>query len=303
MEKKTRKIIEKRRGPWSAEDKQYIRDNYKTLSHDEIAEQLGRNVDAVQKYIEDNFLTVSIGSNSYDIKKSIVWKDVQRQFDDKEQEVFLYHWNRMINQFQNDVSATEQLQIVDMIKLELLMNRCLSIQRDSMETRENLRKEILDINKQIRNLDPDDMDAKRMYLDMKAETQRMLASVEGGLGQLTKDYDIHSKKKNEILKALKATREQRYEKIKQSKEQFSAWMANLIEDVDVRREMGQRMEKMRIATEVEFERLSTLHKYEDGVEDFPFYNPEVALREKAIEDQEIEEEMDRIKLKRKEESK
>lgn len=287
--------MEKRRGPWSGEEKKFIEDNHKLMSSEEIAEQLGRNADVISKYIEDNFGAVSLAN--YDIKKSIVWRDIKAQFDDKEQELFIYHWNRMINQFQNDVYATEQMQIVDAIKFDLLMNRCLAMQKENLDSKQRLGEELREISRKLEDI-PNEDPTRAELIQEKRDINMLLGSLDASIGPLNKDFREYSKKKEDALKSLKSTREQRYEKIRESKQQFGPWLAELIDNVELRTDLGIRMEKMRIASDkVEFERLTELHKYEDGVEDFPFYTPEVALREKEKQDKEIQEELDRINEK------
>jgi hypothetical protein len=45
------------------------------------------------------------------------WREIQKQFDENEQELFLYHWSRIISQFRDDVLPTEELQVIDAIKI------------------------------------------------------------------------------------------------------------------------------------------------------------------------------------------
>jgi hypothetical protein len=48
--------------------------------------------------------------------------------------MFLYHWGRIISQFKDDVLPTEELQIIDTIKLDILMNRILRTQYETNKT-------------------------------------------------------------------------------------------------------------------------------------------------------------------------
>jgi len=77
-----------------------------------------------------------------------------------------------------------------------------------------------------------------------------------------------------MLKDLKATREQRIKRLEDSKQTFIGWVRNLMSNPEARRQMGNDMEKMRLAMEVEKERLSEYHQYEDGKIDQPFLTPD-----------------------------
>ena len=61
----------------------------------------------------------------YDLTFRPYWVELQQQFTDDELKLFQYHWARIISQFKDDIIPTEELQVVDLIKLELLMNRAL----------------------------------------------------------------------------------------------------------------------------------------------------------------------------------
>jgi len=94
---------------------------------------------------------------------------------------------------------------------------------------------------------------------------------------LQKEYnDLHTAK-NKIFSALKATREQRIKQIENSKESFVDWVKELIKNPEKRKEYGVYMEKHRIATEVEYKRLSELHTYEDGEVDQAILNSETVI--------------------------
>jgi len=93
-------------------------------------------------------------------------------------------------------------------------------------------------------------------------------------GTIQKEYtDLHSSK-TKIFSALKATREQRIKQIENSKESFVDWVKELMKNPDKRKEYGVYMEKHRIATEVEYKRLSEFHVYDDKEVDVPILNSE-----------------------------
>jgi len=55
---------------------------------------------------------------------------------------------------------------------------------------------------------------------------------------------------------------------------FKDWMKKLIDDPELRKEVGMYMEKSRLAADAEYERLRKPHKYMDGNEDLPLLNAE-----------------------------
>ena len=77
-----------------------------------------------------------------------------------------------------------------------------------------------------------------------------------------------------MIKDLKGTREQRIKAIEDSKTTFASLIKKIIMDGDFRKTAGVEMEKMRLAMDVERDRLSKAHTYEDGITDQPFLVPE-----------------------------
>ena len=104
--------------------------------------------------------------------------------------------------------------------------------------------------------------------------ERQIAVCRAAQESLTREYKDLQTKKASMLKDLKATREQRIKRLEDSKQTFIGWVRNLMSNPEARREMGVEMEKMRLATNVEAERLSEYHKYEDGMIDQPFLTPD-----------------------------
>jgi hypothetical protein len=172
----------------------------------------------------------------------------------------MYHWNRIINQFKEDVFPTEELQIVDMIKLEILMGRILKHQHQCMITISNLDKDI----KQEENLG-DMRDVRRID-----ELKHLIAFNRGAMEAFGKEYSDFQAKKDVMLKSLKATRAERIKRIEDSKETLIGWVTELLRDSTLRKKLGENIEKMRLATDVEKIRLMTPHTYVDKTMDTPY---------------------------------
>ena len=272
----------KRGGPFSAEEKQYIIDNVDKKPYTEIAKDLGRNEKAVKRIIEDLVgkkivSGTSKWGTSHDIKKSVIWKELQEEFSDKELELFLFHWARIINQFKDDVFPTEELQIVDMIKIEILMGRILKHQQSCLTSISNLEKEIVQEQKLGEN-----KDVKRID-----ELEHSVIQYRGALEAFGKEYSDFQGKKDTMLKSLKATRAERIKRIEDSKETLIGWVSELLRDSLLRKRLGENMEKMRLAIEIEKLRLFEPHTYVDKTVDIPFLSSDTY---KYIEEKEKQQE-------------
>jgi hypothetical protein len=175
----------------------------------------------------------------------------------------------MWSQFKDDVFHTEEMQIIDTIKLEILMNRILRSQHENQEE--------INLNDQlVRNEKSRDKDQRDVDYIMNLE--RQIAVLRASQETLSKDYKDLQARKATMLKDLKGTREQRIKAIEDSKQTFASFIKQIATSDEFRDKIGIEMEKMRLASEKEKERLSEYFTYEDGNVDQPFLTPETVIK-------------------------
>lgn len=255
-------------GRLSKKDWDFIEFNADKMSAADIAEELDRALGPVQKHLQK----IGKGKNKkknittqaeYDLKKRPYWRELQAQFSESELEIFLYHWKEIVAQFRRDILATEELQIVDVIKLEVLMNRALRDQQSSMNKAVAF-EEMITYEKQKES---DDQDKEVIF-----GLERQIATLRAAKESLSREYKDLQTKKSAMFRDLKGTREQRIAKLENNKETFSELVSKLNRDPDFKEEQSLYMEKMRLATLSEKERLADYHTYDDGGVDRPFLN-------------------------------
>ena len=244
----------KKKGRFSVEDIEFIEQNCEALSPEEIADQLGRSVSSVKSWIEKN---VGISNKQK--------REIESQFSESELELFQFHFKKMWAQFKDDVFHTEEIQIVDTIKLEILMNRILTSQQENLQNIEGVQALI------IAEKQRDKEDQDREYI---SSLERQIAMFKAAQETLSKDYKDLQARKATMLKDLKGTREQRIKAIEDSKLTFASLVKKIASDPTFRTQIGLDMEKMRLATIAEKERLSEYIQYEDGIVDQPFLTNE-----------------------------
>lgn len=271
----TKRIINdnQRRGPWSKEEKTFIAQSYTLLSPEQIAKHLRRNVTVVRKYIREfhgSTFTESAKNAEYDIQRTPVWADLQQQFSEEELKMFLYHWGRIISQFREDVYPTEELQVVDTIKLEIMMNRCLRQQHQCM-------RDVGDMEQRLQNEKA--KDSIEQDTQVISSLERQIGVLRAAQESLNSDFKTMLSEKNKILDKMKATRDSRIKHLESNKHNFFAFIAKILSDKMLRYRLGVDMEKMRLATEVEYERLSNYHEYANGEVDQPLLTPENIIDE------------------------
>jgi hypothetical protein len=259
-----------KKGRISKEEERIISRLVDNLTVEDIAKQLDRDVQSVEQFIKRKFHVGLTNEEvaAYSLESRPYWTELTSQFTGDELELFKYHWSRIIAQFKDDVFPTEELQVVDVIKLEILMNRCLKSNKDNLNEMNVIDTMIRD----ERSKDKDQQD--RDYL---MNLERQVASLRASQESLNRDYRELQTKKASILREMKGTREQRIKRLEDSKQSFTSWVAMLMQDPETLKRYGIEMEKMRLAMLKEKERLSAFHKYEDGQVDQPFLTPDTVI--------------------------
>ena len=167
-----------------------------SLPVEDIAKQLDRSVNSIEEYIKRK---LKIGLNTYEIAAYSLedrpyWIELKAQFTDEELELFKYHWSRIISQFKDDVFPTEELQVVDVIKLEILMNRCLKGNKENIEQINTYDAMIKD----ERSRDKDQQDH-----DYIINLERQVASLRASQESLNRDYRELQAKKASMLREMR----------------------------------------------------------------------------------------------------
>jgi hypothetical protein len=250
----------KNSGRMSKAEWEYIEESVDSKSVQEIANDLNRDIGPIVKYIAKIGKSPSRVEHfesqaEFDLKKSILWKEIRNQFTPDELEAFLHHWKQIVGQFRKDILPTEELQIVDTIKLEILMSRTLTAQKsmmDDMNVYESL------INKE-RMKEKEDQDKEYTF-----DLERQIAALRVAKDAIFKDYKDLQVQKDKSLKALKATREQRIEKLESNQETFASKIRQLNSDPEYVRDLNEYLEKTRIAADNEYSKLSDFHTFMDG---------------------------------------
>ena len=260
-----------KKGRFSTEEMSFIEANAEVLSPDSIAERLDRDPISIRDWIEKNIgfsaSQKKEAAVANELKEKPYYRELSNQFSAEELEMFEFHFKKMWSQFRDDVFHTEEMQIIDTIKLEILMNRILKSQRDSQE-------EVAIADRLVREEKSRDRDQRDM--DLIVNLERQIAVIRASQETLSKDYKDLQARKATMLKDLKGTREQRVKAIEDSKLTFASLIKKIATDPQYRKKLGLEMEKMRLAMESEKERLSEYRLYEDGQVDQPFLTSETA---------------------------
>jgi hypothetical protein len=261
----------KKRGQLSLDEEKFIRDNINTLSIQNIADQLNRNIDPVKRYIDEEKLFSSEDKNENEnLKRKLhsktFWNEILRQFDSDsgELEYFEDTWVGLIKQFREDVLPAEELQIKQFITIDILINRSMKERKRHISETEKLQKLV---DKEYEKPE-DQRDVPKL-----ANLETQLSFARNSIASYTNEYTKLLNEQQKISKDLKATREQRIKRIEDGK---SSWVGliRMLEDEAIREKEGREMEILALATDKAKSKLYEYHNFADKNVDIPILNPE-----------------------------
>jgi len=265
-----------KRGRMSVDEKYFLDHNLKTMTDEEIASHLDRTVLFVANYRKmQPHLTITKEEDEIITKLHNIyfWHEIKQQLDTGELKSFEARWAALHQQFQ-DVLATDEMQIKDLIILELLINRVLTDKQKVLVTLERLERQI---NKEEQRSEED----RDVNFILNLETQ--LNAAMASQNARTNEHMKLQEKKDVKFKDLKATRDQRFKQLEDSRTSFFDLMKTL-DEFESRKKEGRHMELMRLAADRATDDLAEYTEYEDGTVDQPFLNHNTIIREDKPED-------------------
>ena len=251
----------------------FIRQNCFDLSIEEIANNIYRKSLPVHHFlVKENLKMRNMTDDEHllvELRGRYYYQELRKQFNDAELIFFEHQWIDYFRQFSEDVTHTEEMEILEVIRTEVLINR-------GMEDRQEVMQNIERLNKLI----DDEMEKPSAMQDTVAlaSFQTQLGAAISSKSAYINEHEKLLTKKERLLKDLKGTREQRKRNADDAKTNFSSWLRQL-DDKDLRKKEGFDMEVHRVAAEKALDKLSEYHEYEDGVVDQPILNADTLIED------------------------
>lgn len=198
------------------------------------------------------------------LKESAFWASLKAELEPDELVFFEEQYIGLMEQFKSDsVLFTEENQVFKVIKIDILKHRNAVRQKKCLKELE--RCERLH-EKWIKSPEYEKLESKALsaveLLDQKMSN--LSANQSGLANEYVRLEGTHQK----LMGALKATREQRVDKIESGNTDFLGLLRSL-GDENVLNEHDRYIELMRRASNSELKRLSQAHKFGDGAFDQP----------------------------------
>lgn len=264
-----------KRGRLNHEEMDYIRKNIATEGPDVISEKLNRSPDLVEDFAKREGIAydyektdesiVQAGLNK-NLRESIEWQALTEELTEQELNYFAHRYAKFMSQFtasSESVLATEEAQIFQLIRFEILMQRNLKATKRSETDIRRMEKELTKIFDQYAEDDmPDQVRADLLNIENQILAAR--AANNSKSSELVKLQDKYAA----LMKDLKATRDQRITKIENSSKDVIG-LLKAMQDRNFRAAEGKQQALVSLALDKEMKRLSEYHTYEDGVLDRP----------------------------------
>ena len=197
-------------GRLSKEEIAYIDSNLSTMNDSEIAEKIGRSVEAISQRRaaapQDN-INNEMQTYVVQLREKHFWPTIKKSLLSDEVETFENSWAALYSQFFNQgVTPTDEIMMKDVIIEDILLHRALEQKRNILEE--------IKLNEKIladeRLMDPDDRDA-----DLMTNTLRTIVQLRGTSEAYTKEINEIKKTKDGKFKDLKATRNERLKTVEE----------------------------------------------------------------------------------------
>ena len=263
----------KKRGKLSTSEMNFIKQNCFDLPIEDIARNLNRTTAPIQKFIDkENLKMRNMTDDEHllvELRGRYYFQELRKQFADSEIIFFEHQWIDYFKQFSEDVTHTEEMEILEVIRTEVLINR-------GMEDRQEVFKNIERLNKLVDN----EMEKPSAMQDTVAlaSFQTQLGAAISSKSAYINEHEKLLTKKERLLKDLKGTREQRKRNADDAKTNFSSWLRQLDEKA-LREKEGCDMEVHRVAANKAVDKLAGYHEYEDGTVDQPILNADTLIEE------------------------
>jgi hypothetical protein len=266
--KQTKKL---KRGRLTAEELKFLKEKGASMSVEDIALSLNRSETTIAKWLSKN----KIKNEAYyehdpersKIRAELVaepfFAQLEKQLTEPEQRYFVSQYCEHILQMSKlaSVQYTEKMQIMHLIRNEIMIDRILCRQKHAHQESEKLQLQLKAVD-----LTTDRMIAKQIQTQIEGYNHQF-----SSFGRELKELQD---KVNQLRRELKATRQQHVENLKELAKDFEKIVSNL-QDNEFRNREGKEINVFRAAMEVEKKRLQTWHVFSDEAEDIPLLTPEL----------------------------
>lgn len=261
-------------------EKQYITTNYTELRPSELAVYIGKPEHMVREYINEISPQVKKVFRRDELPEGALpdefeevvpcpeslsaheWELLKRELVPNELKMFTKSYNKLIEQFQGDVLATEEIQVKQAVKLEIFIHR-------NEQNKKQIVMDLIQIDLQIADEESIPIVSRNdsRLMNLKSQRQSLISTQPA----LAKEWEAYAERHSKLMGTLRATREQRVKQVADAKTNILGLLKEF-QTEKFRKEQSLSMEVNKFALNEEMARLSEPHTYMDGEIDRPILN-------------------------------
>lgn len=260
-------------GAISNEDRRFILEHMNTMSVEDIAAKIGKHPAVVEKIIRSCIVLPKAENNDvrWHLKRSNYWKHLKEGFSEIELNYIEDQYVKYIEQFEGNVVATEEVQVLDLIKIEVLQQRNLTAKQKIVENLNNYSKMVEDIESANQGNFADLTEEERnLIMDLKNKEQSCMQAE----AARTTEYLALQKEKDELSKRIMGSRDQRVQEILNNKVSFTGYIKQLLQR-DKQEKESRFIQLYNKSAEKELNKLAQPYTYADKQIDNPILSAEV----------------------------
>ncbi len=271
-------------GTLSNEVRQFILEHQAEYTPEQLAEKTGIKPQTIKNLLDSHtaISPVNDGWRSH-LKRSTAWKQIRDEFNDLELDYFLEKYSELMTQLSSDseILPTENTQVINIIKIEILQSRTLKSKRELIRAIERQERR-LELMGEVDLLD----DARRIEIQ---ELERSVAAARAAEQGKTKEWNDLNTQHIKMNEELKGSRAQRVKDIASGKISFTGLVKELMSK-DKQEKEARSIELFKLSMQKEERRLGRGHRYIDNTVDLPILTAEnLDILEKENKEQEDKE--------------
>jgi hypothetical protein len=259
-------------GRISKKEAELILKDSDNLSEGELAAKYDRLPESIRAVIDRRGIKKAVDAAAAakqviknELRESESWRRLRKEFTTDELLHFEEKYGLIMSQFKNNILPTEEIQVFDAIKLDILKGRNLEERKEAREDIRRLEKmqEVFMQKWEGKLAELSNRD-REYALNLETQLQNARAAEQSRTGEFVKLLERHDK----LMQQLKATRDQRIKEIETGKETFLG-LLKILQQKDIAEYEGRQLGLVSMAADKEYGRLGSLHQYENGEVDRP----------------------------------
>lgn len=278
-------IVGHKRGRLSrAEDKTIAKLIDEGFSNEQIASQMNRPVTQINVHVKKFYgrgenvsaKAPEIAEFTRLLRNSVHWNKLKEHYNKEDLEYYETIYASLISQFKDDVTAADDLQILQAVDGHMLIN-----QHKKRSKAYNDRLLVIERDLAYMYMDlqhGDDPNLQSSINNLESQRQAISAQIQSGV----KVFTELSKKFDDTVGKLKGTRDQRLKNAENSTQSWPALIKTLAEK-KVRAKEGEYAAMVKFATDKKTTELQQPYKYINNEIDQPMLVPENVLIETSFE--------------------